>query len=156
MSLIIDNNMIVSMHYTLTDDNGKVIDSSVDSKPMDYLHGAGFIIPGLEKALTGKAKGDSLMVKVEPVEGYREIIPDLIQVVQKEVFQGAETIEEGMMFDAEAPDGIIHHIVIKKVDGEEITIDSNHPLAGVVLNFDVNIVNIRDATEEEIAHGHVH
>ncbi len=156
MSLVIEKNLIVSMDYTLTDNAGNVIDSSKDTEPLTYLHGAGYIIPGLEKALTGKTKGDSLKVIVEPVEGYGEIEFDLIQIVNREVFAGVDTIEEGMMLDAEAPDGAVHHIVVKKIDGEEITIDSNHPLAGVVLNFDVSIVDVRKATEEEIAHGHAH
>lgn len=156
MSLMIGDNLVVSINYKLTDDDGNVLDSSEGSEPLVYLHGADNIIPGLEKALVGKVEGDSLHVRVEPAEGYGEFIPDLIQTVERSVFQGVEAVEEGMMFEAEAPDGSLQPIVVKKVDGDEVTIDVNHPLAGVVLHFDVEIVGVREATEEEVAHGHAH
>jgi len=156
MSLLIGDNLVVSMHYKLTDDEGNVLDSSEGSEPLGYLHGAGNIIPGLEKALTGKTEGDSLQVKVEPAEGYGEIIPELIQTVERAAFEGVESIEVDMTFEAQGPDGSVQHIVVKEVDGDEITIDGNHPLAGIALNFDVEIVSVREATEEETAHGHAH
>lgn len=156
MSLLIGDNLVVSMHYKLTDDGGNVLDSSEGSEPLAYLHGAGSIIPGLEKALVGKVAGDSLQVRVEPAEGYGEVRPDLIQTVQKEAFQDVASVEPGMAFEAKAPDGSVQHIVVKKVDGDEVTIDANHPLAGVVLHFDIEVVGVREATEEEVAHGHVH
>ena len=156
MSLSIGNNLVVSMHYKLTDNDGEVLDSSEGSEPLAYLHGAGNIISGLEKALVGKVEGDSLQVKVEPAEGYGEVMPELIQPVDIAAFQGVETVEVGMGFEAEGPDGSIQSIVVKKVEGDEVTIDANHPLAGVVLNFDVQIVDVREASEEEIAHNHVH
>jgi len=120
------------------------------------LHGAGNIIPGLEKALVGKVEGDTEQVKVEPAEGYGEIMSELVQVVEKAAFQGIESVEPGMSFEAQASDGSVQHIVVKHVEGEEVTIDANHPLAGVTLNFDVEIISVREATEEEIGHGHVH
>ena len=156
MSLMIGDNLVVSANYKLTDDDGNVLDSSEESEPLVYLHGADNIIPGLEKALVGKVKGDSLKVRVEPAEGYGEVDPDLIQTVEKAIFQGVESVEVGMTFEAEAPDGSVQPIVVKKVDGDQVTIDVNHPLAGVVLHFDVEIIGVREATEEEVAHGHAH
>ncbi len=156
MSLLIGDNLVVSMHYKLTDDEGNVLDSSEGSEPLNYLHGAGNIIPGLEKALVGKVAGDTLQVRVEPAEGYGEVVPELIQTVERAAFQGVDTVEAGMAFEAQAPDGSIQRIVVKKVEGDEVTIDANHPLAGVTLNFDIEIVNVKEATKEEIAHGHVH
>jgi FKBP-type peptidyl-prolyl cis-trans isomerase SlyD len=156
MPLSIGNNLVVSMHYTLTDNDGEVLDSSEGSEPLAYLHGAGNIISGLENALAGKVEGDSLQVKVEPAEGYGEVIPELIQPVDIAAFHGVESVEVGMAFEAEGQDGSVERIVVKKVEGDEITIDANHPLAGVVLNFDVQIVEVREASEEEIAHNHVH
>ncbi len=156
MSLLIGDNLVVSMNYTLTNDAGEVIDSSAGGEPLNYLHGAGNIIPGLENALTGKVQGDKLNVRVEPAEGYGESNPDMIQAVPRAAFQGVESIEPGMEFQAAGPDGHSQVIKVKEVNGDEITIDANHPLAGEVLNFEVEIVGIRDASEEEIAHGHVH
>ena len=137
MSLLIGDKSVVSMHYKLTDDGGNVIDSSEGGEPLAYLHGAGNIIPGLENALAGKDVGDNIQVTVEPADGYGEVEPNLIQTVEKAAFQGAENIEPGMSFEAQGPDGAGHSIVVTKVDGDEITIDANHPLAGVTLNFDV-------------------
>ncbi len=156
MSLLIGNNLVVSMHYTLTDDDGNVLDSSEGSEPLAYLHGGGNIIPGLEKALTGKIKGDSLEVSVAPEEAYGESRPELVQVVNKAAFQGVDKVEAGMMFETQSPDGAVQRIMVKNVEGDEVTIDGNHPLAGVPLNFAVEIVEVREATEEEIAHGHSH
>ncbi len=156
MSLLIGDNLVVTMHYKLTDDSGNVLDTSEGSQPLAYLHGAGNIIPGLEKALVGKVEGDSLQVKIEPGEGYGDVNPALVQTIDKSAFKGVETIEVGMTFEAQAPDGSMQRIRIQKVEGDAITIDGNHPLAGVVLHFDVTIVSVREATEEEVAHGHAH
>lgn len=156
MSLLIGDKLVVSMHYTLTDNEGNVLDSSEGAEPLTYLHGAGNIIPGLEKALVGKVEGDTQQVTVQPAEGYGEVMSELMQTVDKAAFQGVESVEVGMSFEAQTSDGSVQHIVVSKVDGDQVTVDANHPLAGVVLNFDVEIVSVREATEEEIAHGHVH
>lgn len=156
MSLLIGDNLVVSMHYKLTDDDGNVLDSSEGSEALTYLHGAGNIIPGLEKALVGKVEKDSLQVRVEASDAYGEVVPELIDTIDKAAFQGVEVVEAGMTFEAKDPNGTLQRIVVKKVEGEEVTIDANHPLAGVALTFDVEIVSVREATEEEIAHGHVH
>ena len=156
MSLLIGDKLVVSMHYKLTDAEGTVIDSSEGSDPLTYLHGAGNIIPGLEKELVGKTEGATMQVTVDPSEGYGELNPEMIQTVPREAFQGVESIEAGMTFQAEGPDGSAQHIVVKEVDGDNIIIDANHPLAGKELNFDVEVVSVREATEEELDHGHVH
>lgn len=156
MSLLIGDNLVVGMHYKLTDNDGNVLDSSEGSDPLAYLHGTGNLIPGLEKALVGKVEGDSLQVRVEPAEAYGEVMSELIQIVEKAAFQGVESVEVGMAFETQAENGAVQHIVVKNVEGDEVTIDANHPLAGVVLNFDVEIISVREATEEEVAHGHIH
>ena len=156
MSLLIGDKLVVSMHYTLKDDDGNVIDSSVGEEPLTYLHGAGNIIPGLEKALLGKVQGDSMDVKVAPAEGYGDMMPELIQVIDKSTFQEVEAIEPGMEFQAPSPDGDMRTIVVRAVEGEEVTIDGNHPLAGMDLHFAVEITAVREATQEEIDHGHAH
>ena len=156
MSLLIGDQSVVNMHYKLTDNDGTVIDSSEGAQPLAYLHGAGNIIPGLEKALEGKAQGDKLQVKIEPKEGYGEINTDLIKIIEKKAFEGVDKIEVGMAFEAKAPDGSTQNIIVKKVEGDDITIDTNHPLAGVTLNFDIQIVSVREAAKEELDHGHTH
>lgn len=156
MSLVIENNRVVSMHYKLTDDSGNELDSSEGAEPLNYLHGAGNLIPGLEKALAGKEQGDSLQVVVEPADAYGDVRPEMIQAVDRSAFQGVETVEPGMTFQAQGPDGATQRIVVTGVEGDSVTIDANHPLAGVQLHFDVQVVGVREATDEEIAHGHVH
>lgn len=156
MSLLIGDKLVVSMHYKLTDDDGNVLDSSEGGETMSYLHGAGNIIPGLEKALVGKVEKDTLDVKVEPADGYGARAPELIQTIDKAAFEGVESLEPGMAFEAQGPEGQVQRIIIKKVEGNEVTVDGNHPLAGVSLNFAVEVVSVREATQEEIDHGHVH
>ncbi len=156
MSLLIGDNVVASIHYTLTDNSGEVLDSSEGAEPMAYLHGAGNIIPGLENALTGKAAGATMQVNIAPEDAYGEVQPELVQVVPREAFQGVDQIEPGMAFEAQDPQGQARRIIVKSVAEDQITIDANHPLAGVELNFDVQVVDVRAASEEEIAHGHVH
>lgn len=156
MSLLIGDNLVVIMHYKLTDDQGAVLDSSKGADPLTYLHGAGNIIPGLENGLVGKTVGDALRVRVEPEDGYGLPQPGLIQAVPRDAFSGVDTIEVGMTFVAQGENGASQRIVVKEVGEDEVTIDANHPLAGVALNFDVQIVAVREATSEEIAHGHAH
>lgn len=150
----IQNDQVVSFHYTLTDENGTVIDKS-EGQPLVYLHGAGNIIPGLESALAGKTTGDKLVVNVAAAEGYGEYNAELVQEVPRNMFQGVEDIQAGMQFQAQTDDGI-QIVTVKAVTDENIIVDGNHPLAGQNLNFDVEIVDIRDATQEELDHGHVH
>lgn len=152
----IQNNSAVSFHYKLTDDDGINIDSSEGKEPLDYLHGAGNIIPGLEKALEGKTIGDSLTVAVTAAEGYGEVQKELIQEVPKESFQGIDTIEVGMQFEAQTGQGGTVPVTVVAVTDELVTVDGNHPLAGKNLNFDVTIEDVREATEEQLARGHLH
>lgn len=151
----IANDLAVAIHYTLTDDQGETLDSSAGAEPLTYLHGHLNIIPGLESALDGLAVGDKKQVTVQPAEGYGEFDESLVQDVPREMFTGVDQIEPGMAFEVDGPDG--HHLVeVTKVAEETITIDGNHALAGKVLNFDVEVVEVRAATEEELQHGHIH
>lgn len=113
MSLLIGDNLVVSMHYTLTDDAGNVIDNSEGMDALTYLHGAGNIIPGLEKALVGKIEKDSVQVRIDPADAYGEEIPELIETIDKAAFQGVKTVEAGMSFEAKDPNGAIQQIVVK-------------------------------------------
>ncbi len=146
---------VVSFNYTLTDDTNTVIDSSVGGEPLSYIHGAGNIIPGLESALTGKTVGDRMKVTVAPKEAYGERDDSLSQVIPRDRFESSQEIEVGMQFQTPTSDGI-SVVTVTNVDGESVTIDANHPLAGVTLHFDVEIVEVRAPTSEELDHGHVH
>ncbi|MCX7041157.1 MAG: peptidylprolyl isomerase [Gammaproteobacteria bacterium] len=146
---------VATFHYTLTDAAGKVIDSSDGRAPLSYLHGAGNIVPGLEKEMSGKQQGDVFNVVVAPEEGYGMPNPMMIQVVPREAFQGVDTLEVGMEFQAQTPQGPMS-VAIAKIDGDEVTVDGNHPLAGQTLHFAIEVTEVRDASLEELTHGHVH
>ena len=154
--MLIANQHVVAIDYTLSNDAGEVIDSSAGAEPLVYLHGAGNIIAGLEKALAGKAVGDELDVSIEPEEAYGEYSAELITNLGREMFEGVDELEVGMQFHASAPDGGMQIVTIRDIDGDQVTIDGNHPLAGQQLNFKVKVVSVRAASEEELAHGHVH
>lgn len=151
----IEPNSVVTLHYTLKDNDGNVIDQSDDGSFL-YLHGAMNIIPGLESALTGKTAGDELSVSVSPAEGYGEKDPQRIQEVPKDMFDNTDEIKVGVQFHAQDPDGNAVVVTVAEVKDDVVVIDGNHALAGVDLNFDVKIVEVREASEEEISHGHVH
>jgi len=151
----ISKDKVVAIHYTLKNDAGSVIDSSEDSEPLVYLHGAQNIIAGLEKALEGKIAEDTLQVSIDPAEAYGEYNKELTQVVPSSMFEGVEKIEMGMEFQAQTEQGV-EVIRIAAVDGDDITIDGNHPLAGERLHFDVAVAEVRKASEDELEHGHVH
>lgn len=148
-------NKVALIHYTLKNDDGNTLDSSDGQEPLAYLHGHQNLVPGLEKELEGKTVGDKLSVTVPCEEGYGETDPELIQALPRDMFGGVDNIEVGMEFHAQTQNGMQ---VVEVIDVEEdtITINGNHPLAGMNLNFDVEVVEIRDATEEELQHGHVH
>ncbi|KAA0873966.1 FKBP-type peptidyl-prolyl cis-trans isomerase [Nitrincola tapanii] len=145
---------VVSIHYTLTNDEGNVMDSSVGSDPLAYLHGAHNIIPGLENALLGKQVGDTLKVTVEPEQGYGEVREEMIQDVDRANFEGVDEIEVGMQFMAQTPWGQ-QPVTVIAVAGDSVTLDGNHPLAGQTLTFDVEVMEVRAATEEEKEAGSV-
>jgi FKBP-type peptidyl-prolyl cis-trans isomerase SlyD len=155
MSLMIGKNAVVSIHYTLKDDAGQVMDSSVGGDPLTYLHGANNLIPGLEQELAGKTAGQSFSATIPPAQAYGESNPALIQTLDKAMFQGVEKIEPGMEFTAQGPHGH-QKIVVTEVNGDQVTIDANHEMAGKTLHFDVEVVEVRDATKQELEHGHVH
>lgn len=151
----IAKNAVVAIDYTLTDDNGQVLDTSQERGPLSYLHGAGNIIPGLEKALEGKAEGEKVNVTVPPEDGYGQRDESLVQAVPKKMFAETAEPEPGMQFQAMGPDGA-RILTVMKVEDDQVTVDANHPLAGQQLNFDVAVVDVREASEEEVEHGHVH
>jgi len=152
----VDNNRVVSITFTLTDGDGKTLDATQPGKPLNYLHGAENLLPALEHALAGKAVGESCKVTIPPQEGFGEMNPELIQNVPAAAFQGVDRIEPGMAFEAKGPSGEVEQVLVEAVEGDQVRINANHPLAGVTLNFDVTVVAIREADEDEIAHGHVH
>lgn len=152
----IADKLVVTLDYTLTDDQGSTIDSSEGRGDFAYLHGYGNIIPGLEKALTGKTVGDELNVRVEPAEGYGERMDELVQVVPRDMFETDQEISIGMQFHAQSSDGQMVVVTVTDTTDESVTVDGNHQLAGTPLNFAVKVIDIRDASEEELAHGHVH
>lgn len=154
--MLIANQHVVAIDYTLSNDAGEVIDSSAGAEPLVYLHGAGNIIAGLENALAGKTVGDELEVSIEPEDAYGEYSAELITNLGREMFEGVEELEVGMQFHASAPDGGMQIVTIRDVEGDQVTIDGNHPLAGQQLNFKVKVISVRAASEEEVAHGHVH
>lgn len=149
-------NSAVSIHYTLTDDDGNKLDSSRDrNEPLAYLHGAGNIIPGLESALLDHQKGDSLTVTVEAADAYGERQESLIQQAPRAAFGEGTDIKAGMQFQAQTEAGMRIFTVVD-VDGDTVTVDANHPLAGNRLHFDVEVTDVRAASEEELQHGHIH
>ncbi len=152
----ITDNCVVTMHYTLTDDEGQTIDSSQGGEPLPYLHGGNNIVTGLENALTDQEAGAKLNVAVQPEDGYGPLVPEAIQTIPLDAFGDAEDIQPGMQFQAQGPEGQVQVITIKEVTEEGILVDGNHPLAGKVLNFEVEVMEVREATAEELDHGHPH
>ena len=150
---IITNDKIVAMNYTLTDPAGKVLDAS-EGEPLEYLQGHQNIIPGLERALEGLKPGDKKQVVVQPGEGYGERNADLQFMLPLEQF-GGQAPEAGMMVQIKSDEGIMMANIVG-TEGDQVRLDANHPLAGQTLHFDVEIVSVREASKEEISHGHPH
>lgn len=151
----IASNAAVAFHYTLTDDAGQVIDSSAGREPLSYLHGQGQIVPGLEKQMEGRVAGDKFNADVAAAEGYGEFQQELVQAVPREAFQGVADIQPGMQFQGHGPQGVFN-VTVTKVEDGTVHIDGNHPLAGKTLHFAIEVTDVRAASEEELAHGHVH
>ncbi|MGR5503591.1 peptidylprolyl isomerase [Vibrio sp. DNB22_10_4] len=151
----IANNAVVSLAYQVKTEDGVVVDQATVDAPLDYLHGHNNLITGLEKELEGKEAGDKFTATVSPEEAYGEHNDALVQRVPANVFQGVDTIEVGMRFLADTDQGPIP-VEVTEVDGDEVVVDGNHMLAGQTLTFDVEVVALRDATAEEIEHGHIH
>ena len=151
----IEPNSVVTLHYVLKDNKGTVIDQSDDGNFL-YLHGAMNIVPGLEGALAGKIAGDEVSVSVSAAEGYGEKDPSRIQEVAKNMFDSAGEIKVGVQFHAQSPEGDAVVVTVVEIKDDVVVIDGNHALAGVDLNFDVKVIDVRAATEDEISHGHAH
>lgn len=149
------DNMAVSIHYTLTNDEGEVLDSSIGDEALVYLQGEGNIISGLEKAIYGKVVGDKFNVRIAPEDAYGEFIQERVQVIPRTMFDGVDELEIGMQFQADVSEGP-GVVTIIDIQGDDITIDGNHPLAGLHLTFNVEVIAVREATAEEMAHGHIH
>ncbi|MDF1500563.1 MAG: peptidylprolyl isomerase [Anaerolineales bacterium] len=153
--MTVESNKVVGFHYTLKNEAGEVLDHSEEDAPLHYLHGHDNIIPGLEDEMAGKDVGGSFTAIIPPEQAYGEHNESLVQVVNHDAFQGVDQVQIGMQFSAELG-GQTRIITIKDVQGDEVTFDANHPLAGETLHFDVEVVEVRDASEEELSHGHVH
>ncbi len=151
----IEQHKVVTLNYTLKDDEGNVIDQSQDGS-FAYLHGMNNIVPGLEKALSGMAAGQTRAVSVPPEEGYGARDDSRVQAVPRDMFPADSRIEPGMQFHAESSEGQSLVVTVVGSDSDTVTVDGNHPLSGMQLHFDVKVVDVRDATREEIDHGHVH
>lgn len=148
-------NKVVHIHYILRSEEGQVIDSSENADPLAYIHGIGSLIPGLEQELEGRSSGDKLLAVIPPAQGYGEWEASMQHVVPRSGFQGTEELKAGLRVQVDTGQGAAVAMVTK-VEGEEITLDLNHPLAGLTLHFDVEVVSVRDASAEELDHGHVH
>ncbi len=150
-------NKVVSLHYTLKNDKGEQLETSRGDEPLEYLHGAENLVPGLEKQLEGKNVGDKLSVTVEPADGYGDRDPAAVYKVSRKQFPENAPLAVGMPFEAEDPQtGEMLPAWISALDGDSVTVDFNHPMAGTRLHFDVELLGVRDASAEEVAHGHPH
>lgn len=146
---------VVSIDYTLTAPDGEVLDSSQGGEPLAYVHGTDALIPGLESELEGKKKGDRFDVHVEPGDGYGERDERLVHEVEKKQLPPGIELEIGLQLQAKGPDGDLI-VTVVALQEERVTLDGNHPLAGMRLHFVGEIKDVRAATREELAHGHVH
>jgi FKBP-type peptidyl-prolyl cis-trans isomerase SlyD len=146
---------VVSIHYVLRDTDGEIIDQSGDQQPLAYLHGHDNIVPGLEQAIEGHGEGEQVKTTIEPEEGYGPYREELVQKVSRDAFEGVDELAPGMSFRAES-DGGPMIVTVKDVEDEEVTVDGNHVLAGQTLDFTVDIAEVREASSEELEHGHVH
>ncbi len=153
--MIIANESVVTINYTLKNDAGEILDTSEGREPLVYLHGVGALIPGLENELAGKAASEKLQVVIAPENAYGTRRDELVRVVSKDGFQGDEELTEGMRVQLDTEHGPAIALVTKVAE-EEVTLDLNHPLADMTLHFDVEVAAVRAATAEEISHGHVH
>ena len=152
----IEPNKVVTFEYTLRNTKGEVLDTSEGGKPLSYIHGSGQLIPGVEKELAGKAAGEELRFKVPPADGYGEYNPEAHQQVDRSAFPAEMELEEGLQFLATDQQGNQRPVKVKAIEGDNVTVDLNHPLAGEELDFEVKIKEVRQPTAEETDHGHVH
>ena len=151
----IEKDKVVAIDYTLKNDSGEVIDSSQGKEPLSYIQGNGNLIPGVESALEGKGPGDRVEITVPPETGYGVRDEALVLSIDRDQFSDVKDLQEGFRFRMDTSDGPEVFTVVK-IDESEVLVDGNHPLAGMTLDFDITIQSIRDATAEELEHGHVH
>lgn len=152
----IANNCVVSIHYTLTDDAGQTLDSSSGGDPLNYLHGSNGLIPGLERELAGREQGDSFKASIQPEDAYGVPNPELVQDVPLEALAQIENLAVGMQLQSRTEDGRVQVLVVEAIGEQHATLNANHALAGQVLHFDVTVEGVREATAEELEHGHAH
>lgn len=152
---VVAKDTVVKFNYTLTNKDGEVLDQS-RGEPLAYLHGHHNIITGLEAQMLGKTVGDKFVATIAPQDAYGEYISEAVQEVPRANFQGVDKIEVGMQFQSQTDDGHVMLVTVKDVTDDVVVVDGNHPLAGVELTFDVEIVEVRAATKEELEHGHAH
>jgi len=154
--MVISKNAVVSFHYTLNDADGKLLDTSAGREAFAYIHGSGMIVPGLERQMEGRKAGDSLLAVVPASDGYGDLDPSLVHKVPADRF-GGQTPEVGMQFQAGSEDGgEMGVFTVIGVEDDIVALNGNHPLAGVTLHFNVDVTDVREATADELAHGHVH
>jgi len=149
----IAKNTIASIEFTLSTEEGRLIDSSQGKQPLMYLHGSGSIIPGIERALEGKSAGDNVKLLLSPDDAYGQKDPDMVQPILRENFSGVDEIKVGMQFRAQTPAGA-RIVTVVGVDDANVTINANHPLAGLSLFFEATVLEVREPTEDELSHGH--
>lgn len=154
--MLISKNKVVSLAYELKNDKGETLDVADSRAPFHYLHGASQIVPGLESALDGLKKGDKKSVTVKPDDGYGEHNPELKMAASKTQFPGDVDLQVGLQFETETDDGERLMFTITGIEGDKVIIDGNHPLAGQTLHFSVEVIGIREATKDELQHGHAH
>lgn len=153
--MAISKNQVVTIDYTLKDTEGGVMDSSEGREPLSFIQGTGMVIPGIEDAVSDKKEGDNFQTTIEPSEGYGEYNDELIFDLPKERLQGLEDVQVGMHVQAETKEGT-QILTVKEIHDDSIIFDANHPLAGQTLFFDITIKDVREATSEELEHGHIH
>lgn len=152
----IGQDTVVAIEYTLRNDTGEVLDTSVGSAPLTYMHGRGQLIPGVERALEGKQTGDALRFVVPAAEGYGEYDEEAVQKVNRSAFPPDVALEAGQEFFVEDQHGNTRAVSVLEIQGDEVMLDFNHPLAGEDLDFEVTVREVRAATQEELTHGHAH
>ena len=154
--MMIQQDKVVTMHYHLTSANGEVLDSTHESDPLMYLHGTGTMLPSLESALVGLQVGATKTVHLAPADAYGERDADMVQTLPRDAFEEVDSLAVGMQVEAEDPNGQTLTVSVVAIREDGVDIDGNHPLAGEALTFAIEIVDVRDATTEELAHGHIH
>ncbi len=152
--MLVSKEKVVSFFYTVKDDQGKILDQTDSDRPFSYIHGSNQIIPGLENAMEGKDENSKFSIHVDSNDAYGQYDENLVMKVERSFF-GSEPLQKGLQLQLQAQDGY-HIVTVLDFDDNEVTLDANHPLAGVNLNFDIEIKEVRDATKEELEHGHVH